>query len=254
MLAGSFIDDAAITRVVKEIYNSCPMLFSTLLPRSEQLSLEGSLILENDDDDDESVQADRQHGQPTVTGCIQTKHCREVLKLPTRASHLSASFSSSLSKAYDKYYHMPNIIAFSQGSIQWSKKLSFFDPDSQRRQTFKMGDFIMERDRGNNEIVRICHILIHNWAGARRLFVKGVRITAEYLSASEDSVLGSGYRRLRLPDSAATHESAVLIGLPAILPRQLYIVPIAAKGEGFEIANVENAQEFLWAERTLQWL
>jgi len=33
VLAGSFIDDAEITRVVKEIYNSCPMLFSTLLPR-----------------------------------------------------------------------------------------------------------------------------------------------------------------------------------------------------------------------------
>jgi hypothetical protein len=254
VLTDSFANDAKITRVVKDINAACPTLFSTLLPRSQQLSLDGSLIPENDDDDDdEDVQADKRHGHPTVTGCIQAKHCKEALGLPTRTSHLTNSFSSLLSKSYGTYYNMPNIITFSQGSFQWCKKLSFFDPESQRRQTFKMGDFVTEYGKGD-EIVRIDHILVHNWDGVRRAFVKGTRITAASLSASQDPVLGSGYRRLRLPAPSTMPDSTALIGLPAIHPRQLYIIPIAATGEGLNVTDVATAQEFLWVERSLQWL
>jgi hypothetical protein len=254
LLTDSFADDAKITRVVKDIYSACPTLFSTLLPRSEQLSLDGSLIPENDDDDDQDVQADKRHGHPTVTGCIQTRHCKEVLGLPTHASHLTTSLRSLLSKAYGRYYSMPNIITFSQGSFQWCKKLSFYDPESQHRRTFKMGDFIMERGQ-SNEIVRIDHVLVHNWDGVRRVFVKGTHIMETSFSTSHDPVLGSGYRRLHLLAPATpVDDSTVLIGLPAILPRQLYIIPIATTGEGLSVADVATAREFLWVERSLQWL
>ena len=268
LLADSFAaldNDAAITRVVKDVYAACPTLFSTLLPRSEQLSLEGSLIPETDEDDAD-VQSDHRHEHPKVIGCIQAKYCKEVLSLPTRTSQLSIEFSSLLSKAYGTYYGMPDIVKFSHGSFQWCKKLSFSDAESQRRQTFKIGDFMMERGR-SNEVVRIDQIMVHNWDRVRRLFVKGTRITAASLSVSQDPVLGSGYRRLRLPDSSSStpasgdiNDSTVLIGLPAVLPRQLYIIPIAATmstaGEELElsVADVMSAQEFLWVERSLEWL
>jgi hypothetical protein len=161
VLTDSFANDAKITDVIKDIYAACPTLFSTLLPRSEQLTLDGSLIPENDNDDDEDVQADKQHGRPAVTGCIQAKYCKDMLGLPTRTSHLTTRFEILLSKAYGTYYNMLNIITFSQSSFQWCKKLSFFDPES-HRQTFKMGDFIMEHGK-DNEIVHMDHILVHNW-------------------------------------------------------------------------------------------
>ena len=116
----------------------------------------------------------------------------------------------------------------------------------------------MERQKAD-EIVRIDHILVHTWNGVRRLFVKGTRITASSLSVKNDSALGPGYRRLRLQDqdqSAPPTESTSLIGLPDILPRQLYIVPIAATGAGqdLKVTDMASAREFLRAQRTLQWL
>ena len=79
--------------------------------------------------------------------------------MPTRTSQLSIEFSSLLSKAYGTYYGMPDIVKFSHGSFQWCKKLSFSDAESQRRQTFKIGDFMMERGR-SNEVVRIDQIMV----------------------------------------------------------------------------------------------
>jgi len=93
ILTNSFSHEPTITRVVKEIFAVCPLLFSTLLPRSEQMDLEGSLISQNDDDDDEDVQPDSRHSQP---GCIKAKYCKEVLALPTRVSHLTAAFRNLL--------------------------------------------------------------------------------------------------------------------------------------------------------------
>ncbi|OXV08563.1 hypothetical protein Egran_03674, partial [Elaphomyces granulatus] len=152
ILTNSFSHEPTITRVVKEIFAVCPLLFSTLLPRSEQMDLAGSLISQNDDDDDEYVQPDSRHSQPTATGCIKAKYCKEVLALPTRVSHLTAAFRNLLAKAYGEHYGMPNIIVFSHGVFQWCKKFSFFDPGSQRRQTFKMGDFVMEHGKVANEV------------------------------------------------------------------------------------------------------
>jgi hypothetical protein len=100
--------------------------------------------------------------------------------------------------------------------------------------------------------VRINNILVHTWDNVRRVFVKGTLIKAGSLSASVDPVLGLGYHRLRLP--AATSSSTVLIGLPSILPRQLYMIPITAIGENLTLTDGANAQEFLWVERSLHWL
>jgi hypothetical protein len=168
------------------------------------MNLEGSLTPHDDDNDnDEDVLADPQHSAPNVTGCIAAKYCREVLSLPTRVSHLDSTFIGLLAKAYGDYYGMPNIIKFSSGSFQWCKKLSFLNPGSQRRHVFKVGDFIMERGKGDNEIVRINNILVHTWDNVRRVFVKGTLIKAGSLSASVDPVLGA---RVSPPPSPGRHK------------------------------------------------
>jgi len=53
---------------------------------------------------------------------------------------MSDAFNKALSIAYGNEYNMPNIVIFSNSQFQWCKKLSFSDPDSHRRYTFKMGD------------------------------------------------------------------------------------------------------------------
>ena len=90
------------TQMIKEIHSCCPSLFTTLLPRSEQMQL---------DDDSESrlsVVQDRYHLQPKAIGCLEPKYCREVLKLPTRSSEdsavMSEPFKAALREAYQSDY------------------------------------------------------------------------------------------------------------------------------------------------------
>ena len=113
-----------------------------------------------------------------------------------------------------------------------------------------MGDFVQVR---SNQIVRIDYICVHRYDGIGRLFIKATPIDS-LQSAAEDPVLGSGYRHLRL--ATPPEDTILLYGLPAILPRPLYIVPISSDGPNL-ISLVDDpatAMEFLWIERTLQWL
>lgn len=107
-----------------------------------------------------------------------------------------------------------------------------------------MSDFI----EAHGTLLRIDQIFIHNWDRQRRLFVKGSLISLN--PASTDPVLGSGYHRLTLASSGGI----TIIGLPAIRPVQRYVVPIAVDNGGIRLADKGDATEFLWAERTLQWL
>jgi hypothetical protein len=107
-----------------------------------------------------------------------------------------------------------------------------------------MGDFI----EAQGTQLHIDQIFIHNWDRQRRLFVKGRSISLN--TASTDPVLGSGYHRLTLIPSGGF----TIVGLPSISPVQLYILPIATDDGRIKLADESDATEFLWAERTLQWL
>src|SRR4029077_4286118 len=123
--------------------------------------------------------------------------------------------------------------------------------DSHRRYTYKMGDFVQVR---SNKMVRVDYICIHTYDRIGRLFIKATPI-GNPQSAIEDPILGSRYWRLRL--ATPPEESIFLYGLPAILPRPLYIVPIATSNGSDLISLADDrtaATEFLWIERTLQWL
>jgi hypothetical protein len=115
--------------MIKELYASCGLLFSSLLPPSEQMSAEASVAPEDiKEEDDEWVLQDCRHIRPMVTGCIRAKYCYNTLGLPTRSSNMSDAFSKALSIVYGNEYNMSNIVIFSNSSFQWCKKLSFSDP------------------------------------------------------------------------------------------------------------------------------
>ena len=107
-----------------------------------------------------------------------------------------------------------------------------------------MGDFVEARSMQ----MRINQIFIHTFNRDRRLFIKGSLISPT--TTSFDPVLGSGYHRLTLSPA----NTITIVGLPAIRARQLYIVPITEEEDGRIQLAKDNATEFLWAERTLQWL
>jgi len=91
------------------------------------------------------------------------------------------------------------------------------------------------------------------FSNSRFLFIKATPIDSQQ-PATEDPILGSGYWHLQL--ATPPEETILLYGLPAILPRLLYLVPIASDGPDL-ISLVDDratAKEFLWIERTLQWL
>ena len=126
LLTNAFCDtelDIRLTNLVQSLYRHCPILFSTILPSSEQMA--GNE--EHDDDEDEAlVTDDEYHQRPSVIGCIRTKYCRDK-GLPTRGQYMSSSFRRALATAYGRDYGMPNIVGFHNSSLQWCKKLTFTD-------------------------------------------------------------------------------------------------------------------------------
>lgn len=239
------------TKLIKDIYTVCPQLFASVLPRSEQMTLDGSLAEDDDDDDDEIVLADSVHLNPSVTGCIPSKFIRSEYKLPTRASELRdhTPFARALTASYGRDYGMPNIFSF-KGSFAYCKKFGFYDRSSQRRLTFKMGDFIRQASQGR--IMRIDQIFVHSFDQQRRLFVKTTPLIVD-ASATSDPVLGPGFSRLcSTNDDTGMH----IAGLPSVDSEHLYVVPINAhQGNVVELASVaSHAQHFLWAQYTVAWL
>lgn len=108
-------DEPTATALIKTVSLQCPALFYSILPKSEQISLDGSVV-EDDDEDEISVVANEQHYQPTVTRCIKQLYVRSQYRLPTRGIQLHDGhvyFSNELSQAYGIDYNKPNIIMFS---------------------------------------------------------------------------------------------------------------------------------------------
>lgn len=175
------------------------------------------------------------------------------LDLPTRGSQLAArlEFAISLTTAYARDYNMPNIIMFS-GTFVWSKKVAFYDPTTQRRYTFKIGNFVQLR-YGNSGILRIDQILVHTFEGRQRLFVMGTPLPATGADL-EDSVLGRGYRHIRLN----TTPKPALFGLPSLSAAYMYVVPVQHNDDdSISLASgtdALSATEFIWSQNNLQWL
>ena len=120
------VEEPQITAVVTDLYRKCPLLFDTF-SRSEQESFRSSLIEQDQDEDEITLQSDDMHRHVTATGRLETKYCKEILLLPIRASDplMTTNFKSQLRMAFAEDYSIPNVIQFGTYSIQWCKKVAF---------------------------------------------------------------------------------------------------------------------------------
>lgn len=123
-----------LTKLFQRMYLKIPLLFESLLPKSEVETV-GAVNIEVDADDEAFVgEAEAQiegevnaiHRRPAVIGCLQSRFCKEILKLPIRSSDMTPNFKAELSQGY-RDYNLANIVSFAAGGFQWCKKVSWTD-------------------------------------------------------------------------------------------------------------------------------
>jgi hypothetical protein len=115
--------DPELTAIVQSLSNVCPLLFQSLLSRSEMDSLNEQI----DDEDEIDLTADPLHSQPRAIGCIRPKHVRLQLGFPVSQKEMDATFSMDFTEVYRRDYGSPNVLHFGKTPLQWCKKLVFTD-------------------------------------------------------------------------------------------------------------------------------
>lgn len=81
-----------LTATFKDLYEICPALFESLLPRSEQLELSQA----DESEPFESIQHDTNHLRPAVMSRLKPTYCRDELSLPIQSSAFTAVFKRDL--------------------------------------------------------------------------------------------------------------------------------------------------------------
>lgn len=120
------LSEPQLTATFKSLYDTCPALFESLLPRSEQLELQTE-----DDEPYQSIMADANHLQPRVLSWLKPMYCRDKLNFPICSSALPVNFRQNLWKVYTDDYSFPNITHFGTGKLLWYKKIRFLDKDTE---------------------------------------------------------------------------------------------------------------------------
>ena len=125
-LLGAFSDtEPELTTTLQELYQQCPTLFATLLPRSE---LETRAELLDVEESYLAVTGDAEHLRPSAVGKLAPKYVRDILKLPTRASQtLPQEFRTGFRIAFDIDYGMPNERQYGKQAFSWCKRIGFDD-------------------------------------------------------------------------------------------------------------------------------
>lgn len=224
-----------LTATIKDLYSKCPMLFESLLPRSERLELSPE-----EDEPSQSILHDANHLKPATLSRLKPTYCRDELGLPIRSSAFSASFRRDIRQAYENDYKMPNIIHFGTGGISWCKKLSFTDKDSKQRLTFQRGDVIQFHD---DKIGRLDHIFTHENLYERRLFC--IVTKATLVEDKKDDVLDMPLLKIS--------NNQLMISLPAILGRKLYMLPVSQDGSD-SLRSGDADDMLLWVRWHIQYL
>ncbi|KAI9749068.1 MAG: hypothetical protein M4579_007019 [Chaenotheca gracillima] len=233
LLAGSHtLTEPDLTSQMRRLHQACPNVFRSILPPSEYM-------WEDADESSIPLFADNEHLDPAAQGCISMKFARETLGLPIRMTldNISDTFARSLIQAYALDYNMPFAVELGRLPLQWCKKLSFTDRASQKRLTFKTGDFI--RYRGD-QIGRIDFSFIHEIVrGDRRILLWISEVEAETLE--KDRVLELPLLRMK--------GSQIIVGLPAVVGKKIYIVPweeqVGARDYGNSLLHCTWEIEFL---------
>lgn len=121
--------DPELTALIQSLYNFCPLLFKSLLPRSEIDSLNELVAEEVDKDDEDEIElaADPLHSGLRAIGCIQPKYVRLQLGFPVIPKEMDTAFSKDLTEVYKRDYGSPDVLHFGKKPLQWCKKLVFTD-------------------------------------------------------------------------------------------------------------------------------
>lgn len=222
-----------LTATFKDLYDTCPTLFESLLPRSEQLELESE-----ETEAFQSILGDTHHLKPRVMSRLKPTYCRDELGLPIRSSALTAVFKHHFRTAYADDYGLPNIVQFGTKGLVWCKKLGFMDKATEQRLVFNCGDVIQYHD---NKIGRLDRVVSHELMNVRRVFclVTEVSLTQH----QRDDVLGVPLLQLS--------KDQVLIGLPAISGRKLYMLPVSRDSDN---ELIKGDDMLLWVNWQIQFL
>jgi hypothetical protein len=116
--------DPELTALIQSLFNDCPLLFQSLLSRSEIDSLNEQI---DEDEIDLRVTADPLHSRPRAIGCIRPKHVRLQLGFPGSQKEMDAAFSMDFTEVYKQDYGSPNVLHFS-GARSWFLLIRTFAP------------------------------------------------------------------------------------------------------------------------------
>lgn len=122
-----FHRDPELTMRMHALYNKCPTLFDSVLPRTE---LQDMPEAELDFELDANAGGDYQHRRATVIGHVHLKGVTHVMNegraLPTRHSNMTDGFKQVLRQTYVREYAQPEIYQFA-GRLQYANKFGFSD-------------------------------------------------------------------------------------------------------------------------------
>lgn len=113
-------DESLITVIIKDLYQKCSFLFDTLLFRSEQASLQSSLIECKNEKNEIILQSDSSHKHVIATDHLKSRYCKEVLQISICISDslMTTKFKSQLRKAFAKDYNLKNVMYFETLTFQ----------------------------------------------------------------------------------------------------------------------------------------
>lgn len=155
-------EESVATALIRAVNKSCPDLFNSMLPRSEQN------LLRDTYDDQVDIVSDAQYYKPATIGALTAEYCKNVLHVPTRAGkQLAIDFIRDLLQAFGNEYGQPGILEFGNKAIHWCKKVAFTDSSTQDRVTFAAGDFVALQD---NIAARLAGLMTMTLLGQRFLF------------------------------------------------------------------------------------
>ncbi|KAI1097192.1 hypothetical protein F4804DRAFT_352027 [Jackrogersella minutella] len=122
-----FHRDSELTLRMQRLYNDCPTLFESVLPRTEIQDMPEN---ELDFELDANSGGDYQHRRATVIGHVHLKGTTHVINegraLPTRHVNMTDRFKHVLRQTYVRDYGQPDIYQFA-GVLQYANKFGFSD-------------------------------------------------------------------------------------------------------------------------------
>ncbi|KAL9635849.1 MAG: hypothetical protein Q9204_002463 [Flavoplaca sp. TL-2023a] len=210
-LAGSYLEkDSRLSDRLQWIHRECPSLLKNLLPQSEQKD-----SVSEEEEGRISIIGDDMHLEPLAIGCLKVSWVKKYLGWPIRSGPKmeDMGFAKMLQDAYLHEYNEPHV-TLPNARLQWCSKMSFTDPTSEHRVTFKVGDFV----RARGTLARVDGLFAHDFSSLRRMLFARVTWVEGFSRDKVDPILQTPYQRLS--------KRYDIVGLPGIGPEKLFMLNV----------------------------